>query len=202
MGARGRLIASVFAALVVVVAVWLIALSPQRSQASSLLAQIATERQTLSAAQAQLLQAQSARVGYRSEVHALDVLLDAIPASDQEPQLIGLVNALEAGHVINWKQTSFAPTSADGFTALNISFSFQAGYLNLQKFLIALDALNKSDGTNLVSSGRLATVSALELSPSGKKGETATVAMTVYEQPAGSAPSAPGTVTTTAAAQQ
>jgi len=200
VGARGRLIASGMVALVVVLAVWLIVVSPERSTASNLLSQISSERQTLAAAETQLANARAARTGYRAEVHALQVLLDAIPTSDQEPQLIDLINALEVGHVIDWKVTSFSSGAAGGFTALHISFSFEAGYMNLQQFIAAIDAFNKSDGSNLVSTGRLATVDSLTLATGAKGRETASVAMTVYQQPTSGAAGAGGT-TTTAGAQ-
>ncbi len=174
MNGRGRLIAAVLVAIVVVAAAWLIAVSPERSQASNLLTQVASERQTLASAQAQLAASRAARADYPAEVHALRVLLDAIPTSDQQPQLIDLINSLENGHLINWKETSFSPGSAGGFAALNISFSFEAGYVNLQKFMAALDALNASDGANLVSTGRLATVNSIELSTGAKGRESAT----------------------------
>lgn len=198
MNGRGRLIAAVLAAIVVVAAVWLIAVAPERSQASNLLAQIATERQTLASAQTQLVQARADRAAYPAEVHALQVLLDAIPTSDQEPQLINLINALETGHVIDWKQTAFSAGAAAGFSALNISFSFEATYMNLQRFVAALDALNKTDGANVVSTGRLATVNSIQLTPNGSGQETASVSMTVYQQSTGAA-SAAGTMTTAGA---
>jgi Tfp pilus assembly protein PilO len=200
MSARGRLIAAVLAAIVVVAAVWLIAVSPERSKASNLLAQIASERQTLASAQAQLLAARAARADYPAEVHAMQVLLDAIPTSDQEPQLIDLINALENGYLIDWKQTSLSPSSAGGFGALQISFAFQASYMNLQRFVTAVDSLDKSDGANVISTGRLATVNSIELSPSTNGQETASVSMTVYQQSTGGATGAGGT-TTTAGAQ-
>lgn len=199
VGARARLIASGSVALVVVLAVWLIVVSPERSTASNLLSQISTERQTLAAAQTQLASARTARIGYRADVHALQVLLDAIPTSDQVPQLIDLINALETGHVIGWKQTAFSPGSAGGFTSLNISFTFDAGYVNLQRFIAAIDQFNQSDGSNLVSTGRLATVNSLSLSTGTQGRETASVTMTVYEQPTSGASGAAGTTTTAGA---
>jgi len=142
-----------------------------------------------------------ARATYPAEVHALSVLLNAIPTSDQEPQLIRLVNTLENGHVIDWQTAAFASTSADGFQGLNISFSFTASYVNLQQFIGALDALDQTDGQNVVSKGRLVTVDSLTLAPAPGEKTTASVAITVYQQPSVGATGPGGTVTTTAATQ-
>ncbi|MGD0197950.1 MAG: hypothetical protein ABSC56_08605 [Solirubrobacteraceae bacterium] len=198
MGQRDRLIACVVVALIVVVAAWLGLVSPERSKASSLLSQINSERATLVSDQSQLASAREARAVYPDEVHALTVLLNAIPTSDEEPQLITLINKLEDGHLIQWHATSFGSSSADGFQAIELSFSFTASYVNLQQFIAALDALDETDGANVVAKGRLVNVNSLSLS--GDSGATsASVTMTVYEQPSGGATGATGAVTTTAA---
>jgi Tfp pilus assembly protein PilO len=194
LGPRGRLVAGMIVGLLLVFVMWLAVVSPERSKASSLQAQIATERTTLAAEQAELSSGEQARSKYPSEVHALKVLLNAIPTSDQEPQLIELINALENDHVIDWTTTSISQGAAGGFAALTIGFSFKATYVDLQQFIAALDALNQSDGQNVVTKGRLVTVDALSLTPLVGQKASASVTVTVYMQPSTGAP-----VTTAAA---
>jgi len=201
MGARERLIACVVVALLLVVVAWLAVVSPERSKANNLQSQISSERTTVASEQAQLAVEERARASYPAAVHALSVLVNAIPTSDQEPQLIQLVNALENGHVIDWQTTSFASSSASGFQGINISFTFTAGYVNLQQFIGALDALDQTDGQNILAKGRLVTVDSLSLSPAGGGKTSAAVAITVYQQSGVGATGPGGTVTTTAATQ-
>jgi Tfp pilus assembly protein PilO len=201
MGARERLILSVIAAIVVVAGVWLIVVAPERSQASNLLAQITSERQAVASAQAQVASERVARASYAGEVHALRVLLDAIPTSDQLPQLINLINTLESGHVIDWKTTSFTSSGGGGFNGLSISFSFTANYQNLQRFIAALDAMNQSNGSDVVTTGRLVTVNSLQLSADANHRESASVAMTVYQQPSQGTTGGAGALTTAAPGQ-
>jgi Tfp pilus assembly protein PilO len=200
-GPRERLVGGIVVGILLVAVMWIALVSPERSKASNLQAQISTERTTLSSEQAELSAGEQARSRYPGEVHALAVLLHAVPTSDQEPQLIRLVNTLENDHVINWRTTSFGSASVGGFEALDVSFSFIASYVDLQKFISALDALTESDGQNLLTKGRLATVSSLSLAPLSGGKTTASVTMTVYMQPSGGATGVSGPVTTTAAGQ-
>jgi Tfp pilus assembly protein PilO len=204
MGARGRLIGCAVVALVVVAAVWTLVVSPERSQSAGLAAQISTARSTLVSEQGQIAAGEQARAKYAAALHAVKLLETAVPLSDEVPQLIRLINGLETGHKISWTTTSIGGggTGAAGLTSVDWSFSFGATYSNLQSFVTAIDALTATDGTNVMTKGRLFTVNSISLSPSGVSGKSlsASVNMTVYQLPAGvSATSSPGVTTTTAA---
>jgi Tfp pilus assembly protein PilO len=205
MGGRERLIFSVVAAFVVVAAAWLMFVKPERSQASSLTAQIAGERSTLASDQGQLTVAERARTSYAKEVHAVEVLEKAVPLGDDEPQLIRLIDKLETGHVINWTSVSLSPAgdTAAGFEGLNLSFNFSARYLNLQQFFANLDRLTKTDGLNVETDNRLVTVDSVALAAGTAGATTASVEITVYQLSPGFVPTgatgASGTATTTAA---
>lgn len=203
MGARGRLIACGTVAILIVALAWLILVKPEGNQASSLASQIATERATVTAEQSQLTAAEQARTAYPTAIHAVKVLEKSVPLSDQVPQLIRLINRLEVGHKIKWTQTSFSPgaPTADGFLTLDVSFSFTAKYLNLQSFFATLDNLTQTNGTNVLVHDRLVTVDSVNLTSSVGGQTAASVQLTVYQLPAGTAPlGAAGTATTTAAA--
>jgi Tfp pilus assembly protein PilO len=203
MGARGRLIASGAIAIVLVAAAWLILVKPERTQASSLATQIATEKTTLAAEQTQLTAAEQARLAYPNAIHAVKLLEKAVPLSDQLPALIRLINRLERGHAIKWTQTSFSPSAptTDGFQTLDLNFSFTAKYLNLQNFFASLNSLTQTNGSNVLVRDRLVTIDTVTLGQTAGGRTSASVGLTVYQLPAGTAaPAASGTTTTTAAA--
>jgi Tfp pilus assembly protein PilO len=202
MGSRQRLIIGIVAALAVVGVVWVAFVSPERSKVTSLSAQITTARSTLLSDQGQVAAGEQARDSYPGAVHAVTVLETAAPLSDELPQLIRLINTLEVGHKIKWTSTDVGFGGAGGLEAINLGFSFPgATYSNLQSFLAALDALTRTDGTNVMTKGRLATINSVSLSPSTGGKVAASVQVTFYELPAGaSAPVTPGAATTTTAA--
>jgi Tfp pilus assembly protein PilO len=182
MGARERLILCVVVTLAAIAAVWLLLVAPERRKSNNLTGQLTSERATLAAEQAQLGVAEQARTGYRKTLHAMMVLETAVPLSDEEPQLIRQIDRLEKGHKIKWGTTSLTPgtATAAGFPALTVSFTFDSSFINLQRFLYALDSLTQTDGTNLAATGRLATVNSLNLSAT--EGMTqAQVDITVYQ---------------------
>jgi Tfp pilus assembly protein PilO len=202
MGARERLIACVVGAIVAVAAVWILAVSPERSKANTLTSEIATARSTLSSEQGQLVGGEQARSKYLAAIHAVKLLETAVPLDDEVPQLIRLINRLELGHRITWTTTSLSggTAGANGFTGVDWSFNFSSSYANLQSFLTAIDALTATDGTNVMTRGRLFTVNSIGLTPDDGR-VTATVNLTVYQQPTGvPATGSSGTTTTTTAA--
>ena len=182
LGARERLIIGIVAAIVVVGLVWVAVVSPERSTANGLSGQIVAEQQTLAQDQSQLALAEQSRTSYKSAVHAIAVLNTAVPLSDEVPALIRLVNALEAGHSVSWSTTSLSSASTADFPAINLTFSFRAGYVNLQHFIAAIDSLTSTDGLNVAARGRLVTVNSLGLSPVGGGATAASVTMTVYQE--------------------
>jgi hypothetical protein len=193
MGPRARLIAVAAVALVAIIAMWSLLAAPERSTATKLVGEISAERASVTAAQQQVAQGEQARAVYPGEVRSLAVLSQAVPASDDTPQLIGLINSLEVHHKVNYSSTAFSAASgAGGFDSLGLSFAFAANFLDLQQFLGAFDALTLTNGTGVLVNGRLVTINSVNLSPDGK-GLGATVSMTAYQ-------AAPATSTTEAAA--
>jgi Tfp pilus assembly protein PilO len=192
MGPRARLIIVVAVTLVAIVAMWVALVSPERSKATKLVAAISAERSAVTAAQQQVASGEQARLVYAGEVRSLAVLSQSVPASDDTPQLIGLINSLEVNHKVNYTTTAFASGAAGGFDTLGLSFNFVANFLDLQQFLSAFDALTLTNGTGVLVNGRLVTINSVDLSPEGKS-LSATVSMTAYQ-------AAPATSTTVAAA--
>lgn len=206
MKVRDRLIVAVVAAIVVIGAVWLLLVSPERNKASSLSAQIVTEQTALSDAKASLAASRSAAAGYPGDVRALVNVVTAVPASIDEPTVITTVTRLAGTKVdvhaigvssADASSSSTATPATGSANALALSFTFNTTYLGLQKFLASLDNLTQTDGTNISATGRLFTVSSIQFTPNGPGGIQAAISAQSYSQNIAGATGA--TTTTTAA---
>jgi Tfp pilus assembly protein PilO len=187
MGPRERLIATVAIAIIIVAAMWIIVVTPKRNQAANLRTQITAEQALLTSAQQQLAAAEQARSGYVADVHSEQALTRAVPTSDEIPQLIELINKLEVGHHVTYTTTGFGTAAAGDLPSVNLEFNFVANYVDLQKFLNAFDDLTRSNGTSVLTDGRLVSINSITLGPSAHGAVTATVAMTVYQAAASQA---------------
>lgn len=200
-----KLIAAVVAAVLLVGAVYVLLVSPQRSQASSLSAQIATEQGALASAQASLAAARTAVTGYGGDVKQLAEVVEAVPVNVDEPSVIRTITKL-AGTAVDVHQLNVAGGTgvSQGPTALGLSFTFNATYGSLQSFIATLDRLVSTDGTNLAANGRLFTIAGITFTPNGDKinSSRASVTAASYSQTPGvfgGAAAATGGVSSTAA---
>ena len=216
MRVRDRLIVAVVAAVLVIGAVWLLLVSPERKQASSLSGQIATEQSALQSAEASLASARAAAARYLADIHQLGEVTTAIPANVDEPSALTTITRL-AGTKVDVHEvsvgdsatsaTAMGTTTSTGPQALALTVTFNATYESLQHFLVALDRLTKTDGTSIEADGRLFTVSSVTLAPQPPKETQATVTLTAFSQGpteaamgATGASGATGATTTTATA--
>jgi Tfp pilus assembly protein PilO len=199
MKVRDRLVVAVLAAALVAGAMWVLLVSPERGQVTSLSSQIATERLSLLSAQGRLASSRRAASGYVGHVHQIDTVLRSVPPSPAEAALIQTIVRL-AGTKVDFHQLdvgSGAATTA-GPVSLGLTFTFSTTYGDLQNFLAALDALTTTDGSNVSSSDRLFTISSVSLTPVPPYGTKATVSAQVYVQ--GGAAAAAGATGATGAA--
>jgi Tfp pilus assembly protein PilO len=183
MKVRDRLVLAVVAALAVIAAMWLIVVSPERKQVTTLSGQIASERLSLQDAQAQLASARVALAGYAGHVHQIQSALRAIPVTPQESALVRTIVNL-AGTKVDFHNLDVqgGGAGAAGATELSLSFQFHATYGNLQNFLKEVDDLAKVDGTTLDAGGRLFTINSISLTPVPPSSTSASVTAVVYEQ--------------------
>jgi Tfp pilus assembly protein PilO len=147
-----------------------------------------------------LLSARAARSGYVQEVHSLQRLSTAIPPTDGVPELLREISALAGGHSVNFQNISLTPGSSTsaGFNTIQLSFTFTAGYVQLQNFLQAVDSLTRTDGTNVLADGRLVTFDSIGLSPLPPDSTQASVTATIYQTPSATGVTgASGTASTT-----
>lgn len=196
MKVRDRLIVAVIVAVVAIGAVWLLLVSPERNQASSLSAQIAAEQAALGPAQAALSAARVAAAGYPGDVHQLAQVVRAVPRTADEPNLITTITQL-AGTAVDVHEVNVggAAASAAGPTGLGLTFTFESSYGALQRFIDALDRLIATDGTNILANGRLFAIQGVSLAPNLPGGGVkATVTAVSYLQtPATASTGATGT---------
>jgi len=189
MKVSDRLVVAIVAALALVGAMWVLVVSPERGRVASLSTQIDTERVALLSAQGHLATARNAAAAYVSHVHEIDAVLRAIPPSPAEAQLITTIDKL-AGTNVDFHELDVGSSgsTATGASTLGLTFTFNATYGDLEKFLNALDALTTTDGANVSANGRLFTVTGVTLAPLPPNKTKATIVAQVYLQ--GGAPAA------------
>jgi len=183
MKARDRLVLAIIAVALVAGGMWLLLVSPERSQINSLATQIDTQRAALVTAEGSLNQARDAVTAYVGHVHQIDAVMRAVPTSPAEADLIRTIVKL-TGTKVDFHELDVGAqgASAAGPIALGLTFTFNSNYGDLQSFLSAVDALTATDGTNLSANGRLFTVQSVALSPEPPDKTRATVLAEVYVQ--------------------
>jgi hypothetical protein len=186
-----KLIAAGVVAALLAGVVWLQLVSPERSKASALSAQIVSERATLSSTEASLASARAAVAGYPGDVRALAQVATAVPTGADEPSVITTITKL-AGTKVNFDSINVggAAGTTQGPQSLGLTFSFKATYASLQSFLAHLDQLLVTNGTNFTAHGRLFTIAGMSITPTGTGGTTAGVTASAYYQTPGSSTAA------------
>ena len=192
MRVRDRLVVAVIVAALIAGAMWILVVSPERSQVSSLSTQITTARASLVAAQTQLARARSAAAGYVDDVHQISEVMTAIPPGPGEAALIRTITRL-AGTKVDVHELDLANggATATGPVSLGLSFTFDTTYHNLQNFLAALDALTTTDGSKVNAHDRLFTVGSVSLVPLSPTTTKASVTGSAYVQGAAAVATAP-----------
>lgn len=183
MSARDRLVLMGVAALAVVGAVWMLAVSPTRKQASTLTGEVASVQGALAGVKSELAGASNVRVRYKSAYASLVTLGKAVPTADEVP---GLMYAID--QAANHKKVQFTSISngkgsggrgssspstssatsgtapAAGLQQLPFTFTFSGSYQDLYRLLAQLESFTTQgrSGT-LTVSGRLLTIQSITL---------------------------------------
>jgi hypothetical protein len=183
MKVRDRLIVAVVGAIVVVAAVWLLLVAPERSKVSNLDTQINTARASLASAQATLASDRATAAGYPNDVAAISQVMTAVPPDPQEPNIVTTITKL-AGTSVDVHEISVggASSTPTGETGIGLTFTFHATYGALEGFVARLDNLLKTDGSEINASGRAFTVNSISLTPLTATEATATVTVVAYSQ--------------------
>lgn len=185
-----KALAGIVAAVVIVYALagWFLLVSPKRSQASQLEAEIAD-------VQGQLVQARAAvRPGAkppRIDVANIFRLSKAMPAATDMPGILLELSRVAEETGIEFESIAPQPaTPAAGYQVLPIQLVFQGNYYELSDFLFRLRNLVGVRGGKLEATGRLFAVDKLELTESPKKFPDIQAALTVSAFVYGSDPAA------------
>jgi hypothetical protein len=183
MTTRDRLVLIGLGALAMLAAVYLLVVSPERKQASSLNAQVAAASAQLSSAEGQVASARADQTRYASAYASIVSLGKAVPAGEEVPSLIyQLAQASNQKHVdftsISTGATAGAAPGATvsapavgvasaGFTQMPFTFVFNGSFSDLYHLFQQMNRFTtRTTSGGLQVSGRLLTIQSTKLSPS------------------------------------
>jgi Type II secretion system (T2SS), protein M len=209
MTGRDRIVLIVFSTLAVLVAVWLLAVSPEREQAAKLDAQVSAAQAQLATAESQAAGARGAQSRYAAAYASIVSLGKAVPPGEEVPSLI-----YQLAQASNQKQVDFssivsgsggggssASTAATpvaavtGFTQMPFTFVFNGGFFDLYHLFQQLNRFTvRTSSGGLKVSGRLLTIQSVKLAPASTSEQgtgkttagqlTGTITATAYVLPA------------------
>jgi type II secretory pathway pseudopilin PulG len=219
---RDRLVLIGVIALALLAAVWLLAVSPERSKASKLNSELSTASAQLASAQGDAASARASEQRYSSAYSSVVSLGKAVPPSEEVPSLMyQLAQATDEKHVqfnsittgggvggsssaSSAASTAAAAATSAGFTQMPFTFVFGGSFNDLYHLFQQLNgATVRTSSGGLRVSGRLLTLQAVKLEPSGTEGSsrqlTGTITATAYVLPASQGLTAGATPSTPAA---
>jgi hypothetical protein len=187
MTLRDRLMFMGIAVLVVLGAVWLMGVSPEREHAAKLSAEVETARGQLASAESQAREAVNAQSHYSTAYTSLVTLGQAVPASAETPALIYTLNQASSSHDVQFSSitngssgssassggSSSSSSSAakpaaqsSGLSQQPFTFVFNGNFIALSKLLGGLEGFTVLTSSGpLQVSGRLLTINSVSLTP-------------------------------------
>jgi hypothetical protein len=184
MTGRDRLVLICLSVFAVLGAVWIIAVSPERKEATKLDAQVSAANGQLQSAESQLASARSAQTRYASAYASIVSLGKAVPASQEVPSLIYELaqasnrksvdfSSIVSGTSAAGAGAQFGNTAASGVAASSAAFSqmpftfvFNGSFLDLYHLFQQLDRFTTRGASgSLHVSGRLLTIQGAKLAP-------------------------------------
>jgi hypothetical protein len=189
----GKTVVAIVAIVVLAGAFWLVLLQPKRDKAGELSKQEAALSSEVAAAQASLITAEEAKQKFPAAYRQLVLLGKAVPVEAETPSLLVQLDGLSNGANTNFKSislgssgeaaaagegeisTTLAPLGAAagpaGLLAMPYALEFEGGFFEVANFMRKLDALVKTDGTEVSADGRLVMVDGFSLTPLSGEGE-------------------------------
>jgi hypothetical protein len=213
MTQRDRTLIGVVVAALVVAAAWFLVLAPQRKEAGSISADVASERQALTQAQSDAAAGLAAKRGYDHAYTTVARLGAAVPEDDNVPSLLLQVQrAAEATHIdfrdlrVGGGSGAAPPPAAPadptqattatlppgaavgsaGFPTMPFSFTFTGDFFRLSDFVGRLERFLVVTNRRMLVSGRFMTLDGIALTagPDGFPQIQANVSATAYLLPA------------------
>jgi Tfp pilus assembly protein PilO len=211
MTGRDRIVVMVVAVLAVLAAGWVLVVSPERSKAGKLDAQVTAAKSALSSAEGELSSARAAQAQYASAYSSIVNLGKAVPAEEEVPSLIYQLSLATHRHSIEFASIASPTTPAAaalpvtpgasltaasaGFSQMPFTFVFDGGFFSLEHLFNQLTAFTgRTSSGALQVSGRLLTVQSVKLAPVIESGTaakaskgtlSATISATAYRLPSG-----------------
>jgi Tfp pilus assembly protein PilO len=186
MKGRDRIVLTGLVVLALLAGVWIMVVSPERKQASTLSGEVSAAETQLSTAQGQLANARQAQTQYASAYSSLVSLGKAVPTSQEVPALIDQLTqasherrvdfssivsgAGDAGSATAGTSAS-ASTSASAFSAMPFNFTFNGSFFDLEHLFRQLTSFTTRSAAGTLSvRGRLLTIQSVKLSPASQEG--------------------------------
>jgi Tfp pilus assembly protein PilO len=187
--ARDRLILVAIGAIAVLGALWVLAVSPARKQASKVSSEVSSTRSQLSHALAEVAEARSAQSRYHVAYASLAQLGQAVPTSPEVPALVYALDRASNNHKVMFSSiassasgTSSSPSSPAAsktaasapFTQMPFALTFTGSYDDLIHLLGQVERFTvQVPGGPVEVSGRLLTIQSVTLAAATPSGATA-----------------------------
>jgi Tfp pilus assembly protein PilO len=200
MTGRDRMVLIGVLVLVALGAVWMLAVSPERKQATKLSAEVSAAQTQLASAEGKVASARAAQSQYAAAYSSVVSLGKAVPATQEVPALID-----ELAQASNEKSVDFASitssvasasssSASSTFAQLPFTFTFEGSYFDLEHLFRQLtDFATPTASGALKVNGRLLTIQSVRLAPSSSSTQaanssaihlTGTITATAYTLPA------------------
>ncbi|MGH2832917.1 MAG: hypothetical protein ACRDK2_09090, partial [Solirubrobacteraceae bacterium] len=187
MTTRDRLVAMSVVAGVILLAMWFLLVSPEKKQIAAINEEVATARQSLTAAQEKLNGARTAQSKYSTAYASIVRMGEAVPPSAQVPALVYEIDQLSNSKHVSFNSISASGStsssssssslsssgSSEGFKALPFSFTFTGSFFDLEHLLHQVDGLAvQNENGEVRISGRLLTIQNVSLAASTEGSST------------------------------
>ena len=197
---RDRVVLAVVAVVAVLGAYYLLALKPERQQASALQAKITTQQQALSAAEQSYNVGRAAKASLKTDGPEWAALKLAVPEQSDIPALLRTLErnaksvhvAMQALTLSNSSNSSSpagapaatgatpgAPAATPAATPVPIQLTFAGGYIALNKLVRKLTGLVALSGGKVHATGPLLSINSVALT--GTKNVTGQLTATIYQ---------------------
>ncbi len=179
MTGRDRIVIMVVVVAAVLAAAWVEVVSPERQQASTLIAQVAAAQSRLASAESQVANARTAQSQYAAAYSAMVNLGKAVPPTQEVASLIDQLTRASDQRQVNFSSIASAGGSAAsspaassvaaaGFTQLPFTFTFEGSYFDLEHLFRQLADFATLDSAGHIDvNGRLLTIRSVSLTPGG-----------------------------------
>ena len=201
MTRRDRTLITILGPVLAVVMLWMLVLSPKISDLGTANDNLSAAQSTLQATDAKLLQQQASGSKLTGRRAALAAAGRAVPATAQTPELLRQLQRVgeHSGVEIDSLTPGTAAAATTGAQTIGLNLSVSGSYGQIQAFMRGLDRLVRVSKTKIAATGRLVSISAVQLASNSGGGKlTGTLTASVYTSNSSAQADASGAATTNA----